>query len=314
MEDQGLTGPAQHVPVLLAEVIEALRPAPGRDFIDGTLGAGGHAQALLDASAPGGRLLGFDRDGSALEAARVRLAPYGERLATAHASYMQMGQIAPALGFARVDGVLLDLGFSSLQVDDPARGFAFRHAGPLDMRYDPASGLTAADILNGWPEAELADLIYEYGEDRHSRRIARAIVAARPLETTRQLADVIAAAVPGAGRERIHPATRTFQALRIAVNEELAHLEAVLPQALDLLRPGGRLAVISFHSLEDRLVKNFLRDAARDWLPDPADPRGGRPVEPALRLVTKKPITAADEEIAANPRARSAKLRVAERV
>jgi 16S rRNA (cytosine1402-N4)-methyltransferase len=284
-------------------------------FIDGTLGRGGHAAALLKAAAPAGRVLGIDRDGAALDAARVRFAPCGDRLVTAHGSYADMGDMAPILGFGAVDGILLDLGYSSAQVDDAARGFSFRADGPLDMRFDTRGGITAADIVNGWPEREMADLIFTYGEERHSRRIAAAIVRARPLYSTAALAAVVARAVPRSrDTARIHPATRTFQALRIAVNGELDALRAALPCAVDLLKPGGRLAVISFHSLEDRIVKEFMRDAARDFAPDPAHPRGGVPVVPRLRLITRKPITTDDAEVAANPRARSARLRVAERL
>ncbi len=312
---------AGHIPVLLAEVLDALAPRPGGLYLDGTLGAGGHTAALLEASAPDGRVLGLDRDPAALAAARARLAPFGDRLVTVHASYAEMGSLAPAHGFGAVDGILLDLGFSSLQIDDPARGFSFRHDGPLDMRFDTRGGLTAAQIVNTWPEDEIAGILFEYGEERHSRRIARAIVAARPIETTARLAEVVRAAVRGAmpggrgrGRERIDPATRTFQALRIAVNDELGELARALPQAVELLRPGGRLAVISFHSLEDRIVKRFLRDAARDFIPDPAHPMGGVETAPLLRLITRKPVTASDAESEANPRARSARLRAAERV
>jgi 16S rRNA (cytosine1402-N4)-methyltransferase len=302
-----------HIPVLLDETIDGLAPHPGADLIDGTLGAGGHAEAWLEATAPDGRVLGFDLDAGALEAARVRLARYGERVAFAHASFALMGDIAPERGFAAVDAVLLDIGFSSMQIDDPARGFAFSADGPLDMRFDRDQPATAATLVNTLGQDELADLIYKYGEERHSRRIARAIVAARPFHRTGRLAEVVAGAVPRSS-EHIHPATRTFQALRIAVNDELGALERALPEAVDLLRPGGRLAVISFHSLEDRIVKHFIREAASDCICPPDLPVCVCDHEPTLRPVNRRPITASDAEVNANPRSRSAKLRIAERL
>jgi 16S rRNA (cytosine1402-N4)-methyltransferase len=305
-------GPSRHVPVLYQSVLAGLQPGPGSTFIDGTVGAGGHAAGLLAASAPDGRLLGLDRDPAALAVARGRLAEYGPRARLVQASYTEMAAVAG--DFAPVDGILLDLGLSSLQLADPARGFAFQADGPLDMRFDPRAVLTADEIVNAWPLDELADIIYRFGEEHHSRQIARAIGAARPLRGTQALAAVVAQAVGGRrghGR-RLHPATRTFQALRIAVNGELDAVAAVLPQAVGLLKRGGRLAVISFHSLEDRLVKNFFRQQARGEAADPgvAQPP---PFEPVLELVTRKPLTAAPEEIAQNPRARSARLRIAER-
>lgn len=304
-----------HIPVLLAAVVDGLALRPGAEIIDGTLGAGGHAEALLDASGPHGRLLGFDRDAAALEVARARLARFGDRCRTAHASYARMGALAPQLGFPAVDAILLDLGLSSMQLDDPARGFAFRTDGPLDMRFDTVGGQpTAADLVNTLPEAELANLIFRYGEERHSRRIARALVGARPITTTRALAEVVEAAVPGGRSEKIHPATRTFQALRIATNDELGELERALPQAVDLLKPGGRLAVISFHSLEDRITKQFMKREATDCLCPPEQILCACGHKAVLRLVTRKPIEAAGEETAANPRARSARLRIAEKV
>ena len=312
-------GGGQHVPVLYQQVLEGLQPAPGGTYIDGTVGLGGHAAGLLEASAPDGRLLGLDRDPNALAIARARLAPFGERAVLVQASYTEMGRAAETLGpgFLPVDGILLDLGLSSLQLDDPARGFAFSSEGPLDMRFDPGADLSAAEIVNTWPVDELADLLYRYGEEPNSRRIARAIAAARPLSTTSALAQVVEKAVGGrrgaAGRRvRIHPATQTFQALRIAVNGELEAVKAALPAALELLKPGGRLAVISFHSLEDRQVKTFFRRQARGE-DDPSVPFPA-PFEPVIEEVTRKPLTATDEEIARNPRARSAKLRIAEKL
>lgn len=304
----------QHTPVLLSKVLELLSPRAGALFIDGTLGAGGHAEAILEASGPDGRLLGLDLDTAALEIARARLARFEGRFQAVHASYAQIEEVAPPLGFGAVDGILLDLGFSSLQVDDPERGFAFRHEGPLDMRYDLSRPVTAADLVNGLPEAELADLIYRYGEERHARRIAQAIVRARPLRTTAELAVVVAGAIPHMRREKIHPATRTFQALRIAVNDELQTLSQALPQAVKLLRPGGRLAVISFHSLEDRIVKEFFRRESSDCICPPQQPLCTCGHRAALSLVVRKPVTASEEETASNPRARSAKLRVAVRL
>jgi len=301
--------PGSHQPVLYQEVLIGLRPTPGGKYIDDTLGAGGHAAGLLALSSPDGQLLGMDLDPAALEVARRTLEPFGARARIVQGSYTQMAEVAkdfaPADGsLQRADGILLDLGLSSLQVDDPTRGFAFRLEGPLDMRFDPQAELTAAEIVNEWPEAELADVLYQYGEERQSRKIARAIGAARPLHTTRQLAEVVAEAIGGQrGAGRLHPATRTFQALRIAVNGELEAVETVLPVAVSLLKPGGRLAVISFHSLEDRIVKTFFRQQARatDFVPP-------------LKEITRKPVVTTDDEVARNPRARSARLRIVEKV
>jgi 16S rRNA (cytosine1402-N4)-methyltransferase len=299
-----------HVPVLYQEVLAALRPAPGGRYIDATVGAGGHSAGLLAASAPDGELLGLDRDPAALAAAAETLAPFGTRAHLVQASYTQVAEAAQ--GFGPVDGFLLDLGLSSLQLEDPARGFSFQSDGPLDMRFDPSSELSAAEIVNTWPLEELADIIYRYGEDSRGRAIARAIGAARPIGSTGQLAAVVEQAVGGRRGQRLHPATQTFQALRIAVNGELDAVAAVLPVAVGLLQSGGRLAVISFHSLEDRLVKNYLREQAHghDDLTQPLPV----PFEPVLELVTKKPVTPGAAEIAANPRSRSAKLRVAEKL
>ncbi|RLC85807.1 MAG: 16S rRNA (cytosine(1402)-N(4))-methyltransferase [Chloroflexi bacterium] len=304
-----------HTPVLLREALEGLAVRPGGVYIDGTLGAGGHAEAILAASAPDGRLLGLDRDPQAVTRATARLEPYGERAVLLHASYVELGMLARERGFFPVEGVLFDLGFSSLQIAAAERGFAFRLAGPLDMRFDPtAAGPTAADLVNTLPEAELANLLWRYGEEPRSRRIARAIVAARPLESTGELAEIVAAAVGHSRGRRIHPATRVFQALRIAVNRELESLEAVLPQAVEVLRPGGRLAVITFHSLEDRIVKRFFKQEARGCICPPEAPICTCGHQPALRLVNRKPLRPSAEELAANPRSRSAKLRVAEKL
>jgi 16S rRNA (cytosine1402-N4)-methyltransferase len=298
-----------HVPVLYNEVLDGLQPRPGGFYIDGTVGAGGHAAGLLERSSPTGRLLGLDRDPAALEIARARLAGFGERVSLVHASYTRLAEFAPE---ASADGVLLDLGLSTIQLDDPTRGFSFQNDGPLDMRFDPGAELDAAEIVNTWPLDELADLIFDYGEERHSRRIARAIGAARPLRSTRELAEVVARAVHvRPGTTRLHPATRTFQALRIAVNGELEAVDAVLPIAAKALRPGGRLAVITFHSLEDRRVKRFIRGDGPEDEPATLAQLGRVPV---LSAVNRRPIEPSAEEVAANPRARSAKLRVAEKV
>jgi 16S rRNA (cytosine1402-N4)-methyltransferase len=301
----------QHQSVLLAEVVAALQPRPGARFIDGTLGGGGHAAALLQASGPDGRLLGIDADTQALAAAEARLRAAGLAHAAVlvHGRFAAMEMLARQYGFVDVDGIVLDLGVSSPQLDRPERGFSFNADGPLDMRLNQQEGPTAADLVNTLDEQELADLIYRYGEERGSRRIARFIVERRrqtPIGGTAELAALVARAIGRGKHTRIHPATRTFQALRIAVNEELAQLEQVLPQAIGLLRPGGRLAVISFHSLEDRIVKHTLRaEAGRGTALEGVVPR--------VVLVNRKPLEAGAEEQASNPRSRSARLRVAER-
>ena len=307
-----------HIPVLLTQVLDGLNVAAHPDglFVDGTLGAAGHAAALLHAT-HNARLLGFDRDTQALTIARETLAPYGERAVLVHASYEQMGTLAPQLGFAAVDGILLDLGISSMQVDNAERGFAFRADGPLDMRFDPGSGeQTAADLVNTLDEQALANILFEYGEEHDSRRIARAIVAARPLTTTTQLAEVIARSVKmpkGQHKHHIHPATRSFQALRIAVNDELGAVERVLPTAIQLLAPGGRLAVISFHSLEDRIVKQYFKRESTDCICPPHQPVCTCGHVASIDLVARKPISADEAEIAANPRSRSAQLRIVQK-
>jgi 16S rRNA (cytosine1402-N4)-methyltransferase len=307
--------------VLLAEVLAALRPRSGGRYVDCTLGAGGHAEAVLEASSPDGRLLGLDADPDALELARERLRRYGERAVFVHENYRELATVLTTTGFSGpdgVDGVLYDFGVSSMQLDRPERGFSFAADGPLDMRFDRRAGPTAADLVNDLPERRLADILFAYGEERWARRIARAIAARRaaaPFHTTADLARVIAAAVPGGrGGQRIHPATRAFQALRIAVSDELAGLEATLPAAVDALRPGGRLAVIAFHSLEDRIVKRFLRDQEGRCACPPGLPVCRCGARAHLRILTKKPIVPASAEVAANPRSRSARLRVAEKL
>jgi 16S rRNA (cytosine1402-N4)-methyltransferase len=286
-----MTADLPHVPVLASECLEALRPRPGAWIVDATFGAGGHARALLDA---GATVVALDRD----PGARARAGAIAcRRLHFAQGDFRDLETILATLGAPPVDGVLMDLGVSSMQLDEADRGFAFRHDGPLDMRMS-GSGRSAADVIAETDEADLAALIYRYGEERHSRRIARAIVAAReeaPIATTGRLAEVVRAAYPG-GPRRDHPARRTFQALRIYVNDELGALEEGLEAAARVLAPGGRLAVIAYHSLEDRIVKHFLKGSRR------------------LAPLTKKPILPSEDEIRANPRARAAKLRVAERV
>ena len=301
-----------HQPVLYKEIIHALQPHAGGRYVDGTLGAGGHARGILEASVPDGQLLGLDVDPQSLALARKILAPYEQRIHLAQASYISLSDQLARLGWDEVDGILLDLGASSMQFDTPERGFSFAHDAPLDMRFGPSMLRTAADLVNELSERELADLIYQYGEERESRKIARAIVKARPLHTTGELVAVIETVSPRRG-DRIHPATRTFQALRIAVNEELASIEKVLPQAVTSLKSGGRLAVISFHSLEDRIVKDFFREQSRDLINPPYEQIYKEERKATLKEVNRKPITPSDEEIKSNPRARSAKLRIVEK-
>jgi 16S rRNA (cytosine1402-N4)-methyltransferase len=302
-----------HRSVLYKEIIHALQPKSGGRYVDGTLGAGGHARGIMEACAPDGQMLGLDVDPQALAIARRILAPYEGRIHLAQASYTSLPDQLAELGWDKVDGILLDLGASSMQFDTPERGFSFMQDAPLDMRFGPHVSQTAADIVNSYSERELADLIYEYGEDRDSRKLARAIVKARPLHTTRELVAAIESVSPRRG-DRVHPATRTFQALRIAVNEELSSIEEVLPQAVAALRPGGRLAVISFHSLEDRIVKDFFREQSRDLINPPYERIYEQERSAVLKEVNRKPIMPSDDEIRNNPRARSAKLRIAEKM
>jgi 16S rRNA (cytosine1402-N4)-methyltransferase len=291
----------QHDPVMVAEVLDLLAPARGGLFVDCTVGLGGHSRALLEAGAT--RLLGLDRDPSALAIAGDTLAPYRHRVELVHADYRELDRVLDARGIAAVAGTLADLGVSSMQLDAEGRGFSFRRDEPLDMRMDQTSGTTAAEWLRTVDEAELANVIFEYGEERYSRRIARAIVSSRasvPLETTGQLAAIVRRAIPYRGHQRIDPATRTFQALRIWVNRELEGLDAFLVGAARRLLQGARLAVITFHSLEDRVVKHTFRAIEK--------------AEDAMRILTKRPLVPADAELTRNPRARSAKLRAIERV
>ena len=317
---------APHLPVLYKTIITALQPKSTGRYIDGTLGAGGHSAGILAESAPDGEILGFDLDPQALAIARERLASFGKRIHIVQASYTTMKEEAAKLGWEAVDGIVLDFGVSSMQLDTPERGFSFIHDGPLDMRFTPSgfgatpyASLSAADLVNSTAEAELADIIFRYGEERLSRKIARAIVNNRPIGTTKELADLILKHI--GKKERIHPATRTFQALRIVVNGELESIETVLPLAVSLLRspdpksgkPGGRLAVISFHSLEDRLVKEYFRRESTDCICPPRQPICTCGHKASIIEINRKPLEASEEEILANSRARSAKLRVAEK-
>jgi 16S rRNA (cytosine1402-N4)-methyltransferase len=301
-----------HTPVMLHEVLKALNPQTGQRFIDATVGAGGHAEAILKATAPDGQVLALDADPTALDIAGRRLAPYGHRILFVNVNFDQVASIARSKDFIPVHGVLFDLGLSSMHLSATERGFSFQSDGPLDMRFDPSSPTTAADLVNNLSQTELADMLFRFGEERSSRAIARAIVAARPLHTTRDLADVVARSVGKRRQARIHPATRTFQALRIAVNDELGVLRSTLPSATALLAPGGRLAVISFHSLEDRIVKEFFIRESKDCICPPEQPTCNCNHRATLHIIARKPITASDHEVSTNPRARSAKLRVAE--
>jgi len=303
-EHGGDGGKQRHVPVLLKEAIHFLNVRRGGTYIDATLGLGGHSSELVRRLGPQGRLIGFDKDPAALELARKRLDDLAVELGSEapkveliNASYAEVGERVEAKS---ADGLLADLGLSSMQLSDAARGFSFQAEGPLDMRMDPRSERTAEQVVNHLDESNLADVIYEFGEERRSRRIARAIVRARPLRSTAHLAQVVAAALPAMKHQRIHPATTTFQAIRIFVNHELEDLRALLNAAPQVLLPStGRLVVISFHSLEDRIVKNVMREGAKSGV---------------YRLLTKKPVTASEEEVDRNPRARSAKLRAAEEI
>jgi 16S rRNA (cytosine1402-N4)-methyltransferase len=317
MENPGGGSERPHRPVLYQEIILALRPHRSGYYVDSTVGAGGHAWGILEASAPDGRLLGLDLDPQALELARQRLADFSDRVTLVQASYTTLFEQVRQLGWEQVQGIVIDLGLSSMQLDTPERGFSFQTEGPLDMRFDPTQSLTAEDIVNRWTEHDLADVIWRYGEEQQSRRIARSIVQARPLQTTRQLAEVIARAAGrgrGGSRSHVHPATRTFQALRIAVNGELDSLEAFLPQAIESLAPGGRLAVISFHSLEDRIVKQFFRRESRDCICPPEQPMCTCGHKAVIVEVNRHPLEPTAEEKESNPRARSARLRVAEKL
>ncbi len=301
-----------HTPVLLSEVLEALAVQPGGRYIDGTLGGGGHAAAILEKSSPGGQVLGIDADPAAIEAARERFKGSLESILIINDNFVNLQSICIKYDFFPVHGILFDLGLSSLQLNGTGRGFSFQHDAPLDMRFDPGQRTTAADIVNTATETRLAGIIRSYGEESQSARIARAIIKERPIETTGQLAGIIEKAVGRRGK--LHPATRTFQALRIAVNDELEHLESALKQAVDLLGYEGRLVVISYHSLEDRIVKQYMQREARGCICPPTTPTCVCGHTPSLRLINRKVIVPTDTEIRNNPRSRSAKLRAAERI
>ena len=309
-----------HIPVLADEVMSMLAPAPGSLHIDATLGGGGHTERILEATDPDGRLLGLDADGAAIARVVDRLRPrFGDRLVTRQANFRELATVAPAAGFGQVDGALFDLGLSSYQLADAERGFGFRTGGPLDMRFDTSRGVPAAQLLATLDAKELAALFGRYGEEPRAGRIARAIVAERattPVTTAEGLAALVERVAPPNPRQprRTHPATRVFQALRIAVNEELDALQQGLSAALDLLRPGGRLVVLSYHSLEDRIVKRFFAAERRGCVCPPELPVCVCGRDPRLRLVTNRSLTPSATEVEANPRARSARLRAAERL
>jgi 16S rRNA (cytosine1402-N4)-methyltransferase len=311
--EKSVTGEPVHISVLYEAVLTGLEIRPAGRYVDGTVGAGGHAAGILDA-APEGRLLGLDRDPGALAICRERLRAYGERVTLVHSNFAEMEAVVDRLGFGPVDGVVLDLGLSSMQLDDPERGFSFQRDGPLDMRFDSGVPGGAAAVVNSSTSDELADLIYRYGEEPASRAIARAIVEARPLQSTAQLAEVIAGAVRRSKRSRsgqIHPATRTFQAIRMVVNRELESLERGLDGALNVLGTGGRLAVISFHSLEDRIVKQFFARESRDCICPPEAMVCECDHRARIARVTGKPIRPTRLEVERNTRSRSARLRIA---
>ena len=298
-----------HIPVLLNEAIEALQVKPGGQYVDCTMGEGGHAAAILE---QGGLVLGIDIDPQAIELARERLSPYGHRAILINEDFANLEKVCSRIGLHPIRGILFDLGLSSHQLGDMKRGFSFQHEAPLNMCFNPSQEFTAATIVNTFPEKEIARIIKRYGEERRGSEIARSIVASRPLNTTLELAAAITRAVGRRGR--IHPATKTFQALRIAVNRELERLKAALKQALNILEAGGRLVVISFHSLEDRLVKDYFRKESQDCLCPPRTPVCICSHHASLKLVTKRVITPSRAEVIANPRSRSAKMRVAEHI
>jgi 16S rRNA (cytosine1402-N4)-methyltransferase len=305
-----------HEPVLAGEVTDFLAPAleEGGVFVDATLGRAGHATRILE-RAPSAFLVGIDRDPDALEASRATLAPFGDRFVLVRDDFSNLAAVLERLGVAPVRGVLLDLGVSSPQLDEPARGFSFRNAGPLDMRMDPSASLTANEVVNTYPQNELERVISRYGEERFARRIARSIISHRPIGDTEELAEIVKEAIPAATRRTgPHPARRTFQGIRIEVNGELEALARALPAAVGSTQPGGRLAVISYHSLEDRAVKRFFLDEARDCVCPPGLPVCSCDAEARIRIVTRKPVKPKDAEVEHNPRAKSAKLRVAERL
>ncbi len=307
-----------HQPVMSDEVLRFLACREGGTYVDGTVGGGGHAGEILKKIIPGGRLIGIDRDSEALAESEKKLAPFGDRKVLVEGNFADMAEILQELGIEKVDGILLDLGVSSHQLDTAERGFSFSADAPLDMRMDRGRGVSARDLVNSLPEQELKRIIREYGEDMMAGKIAKAIVARRresAIETTRELAGIILNAVPPhVRRMKIHPATRTFQALRIAVNDELNHLYRAINEGTGLLKDGGRFVIISFHSLEDRIVKNQFRSWEKGCICPPDFPRCTCDRKARLKVLTRKPVVPGDEEVAANPRARSAKLRAAERI
>ena len=306
------TSASTHTPVLLSETLKAMAVLPGGRYIDCTLGSAGHAASIMEHASPGGQLLGIDADPNAIEIARKKLDAYRDAVLLVNDNFANLQAICIKHDFFPVHGILLDLGLSSMQLDTSHRGFSFQKDEPLDMRFNPEQKITAADIVNTSPEERLANIIYTYGEEIHSRKIAREIINNRPIATTLQLAQLIESAIGRRGK--IHPATKTFQALRIAVNHELEHLETVLKQAVELLGYEGRLVVISYHSLEDRIVKQFMQKESRDCVCPPGTPVCVCGHTPSLRIINKKVIIPSDTEIDHNPRSRSAKLRTAERI
>ncbi|HKZ44333.1 MAG TPA: 16S rRNA (cytosine(1402)-N(4))-methyltransferase RsmH [Anaerolineales bacterium] len=301
-----------HEPVLYQEIIHALNPSSGGRYVDGTIGAGGHASGILMACEPDGELLGMDIDPQAVSLARQNLQKFGARVRIIPASYTTLSSHLAEIGWEKINGMVLDLGASSMQFDDPDRGFSFQVDSDLDMRFEPSNFINANKVVNDLSETELADLLFKYGEEPKSRQIARAIIQARPITGTVQLARVISSVYSSRGK--IHPATRSFQAIRIAVNDELKAIETVLPQAINALAPGGRLAVISFHSLEDRIAKSYFRQESRDCICPPKQPVCTCGHKASVREINRRPIMASEEEIQRNPRARSAKLRIVEKL
>lgn len=308
----------QHKSVLLQECIDALNIRPDGIYLDGTLGGAGHSSQIARRLTEGGRLIGVDRDRTALAAAKERLAPYADRVTLVHSNFAEIDAILDSLGIPAVDGMLFDLGVSSPQLDDASRGFSYMADAPLDMRMDKDDALTAGAVVNTWPQGELRRILYDYGEERYAPQIAAAICRARekaPVETTLELVDIIRSAMPAqALREKQHPAKRSFQAIRIAVNDELGAVSRMMQAAVGRLNPGGRLAVITFHSLEDRIVKSEMQQAARGCTCPPEFPVCVCGKKPLVKLVTRKPIVSGPAELEDNPRARSAKLRVAEKL
>ena len=308
----------QHKSVLLQECIDALNIRPDGIYLDGTLGGAGHSSQIARRLTEGGRLIGVDRDRTALAAAKERLAPYAGRVTLVHSNFAEIDAILDSLGIPAVDGMLFDLGVSSPQLDDASRGFSYMADAPLDMRMDKDDALTAGEVVNTWPQGELRRILYDYGEERYAPQIAAAICRARekaPVETTLELVEIIRSAMPAqALREKQHPAKRSFQAIRIAVNDELGAVSRMMQAAVGRLNPGGRLAVITFHSLEDRIVKSEMQQAARGCTCPPEFPVCVCGKKPLVKLVTRKPIVSGPAELEENPRARSAKLRVAEKL